>query len=199
MGRTSYHHGDLRAALIAAGMELIAEKGVPALSVAETARRTEVSPGAPYRHFPNREALLVAIAITAAEQLASDFRAATERSARCPEPADRLAEAARAYVRFVAQHRAGFDLVYAPELRPLQDPDLRQAGRSVMDLLLPLAMEAADDDPSAAMKLIEQFMAVAHGYACLYVVGFFGSRGPEGLEELAGLAAETTRRLASVA
>ena len=56
--RAGYHHGDLKAALVESALALIAERGVAALSVAEVARRTEVSSGAPYRHFPSRQALL---------------------------------------------------------------------------------------------------------------------------------------------
>jgi AcrR family transcriptional regulator len=65
----TYHHGNLRAALVDAALELVAEKGVAGLSVAEAARRTGVSTGAPYRHFASRAALLSAAATVAGRQL----------------------------------------------------------------------------------------------------------------------------------
>src|SRR5256885_1300268 len=54
----NYHHGDLRAELVRVSLDLIAEQGMNGFSVAEVARRAKVSPGAPYRHFPDREGLL---------------------------------------------------------------------------------------------------------------------------------------------
>ena len=57
-----YHHGELRAALVRAARELIAERGAAEFSVAEVARRCGVSSAAPYRHFTDRNALLAAVA-----------------------------------------------------------------------------------------------------------------------------------------
>lgn len=57
-----YHHGDLRNALIKAGLAILAEEGVDALSLREVARRAGVSHAAPYRHFADKDALLAAIA-----------------------------------------------------------------------------------------------------------------------------------------
>src|SRR5258708_1624307 len=57
----SYHHGDLRNALIQAGLELLAEGGAEALDLRKVARRAGVSHAAPYRHFADKQALIVAI------------------------------------------------------------------------------------------------------------------------------------------
>jgi AcrR family transcriptional regulator len=57
-----YHHGDLRRALVDAAFELVGEGGAEAVSVREAARRAGVSPGAPFRHFESRDALLAAVA-----------------------------------------------------------------------------------------------------------------------------------------
>src|SRR5258708_23616495 len=58
--RRNYHHGNLRQALIDAALELVREGGGEAVSVREAARRAGVSPGAPFRHFPTRTALMTA-------------------------------------------------------------------------------------------------------------------------------------------
>ena len=55
-----YHHGDLRRVLIDAALRLAEEGGPAAVSVREAARRAGVSPGAPFRHFPSRDALMMA-------------------------------------------------------------------------------------------------------------------------------------------
>ncbi|MES2932788.1 MAG: TetR/AcrR family transcriptional regulator [Pseudomonadota bacterium] len=57
-----YHHGDLRNALIQAGLEILAEGGTQALGFRDVARRAGVSSAAPYRHFPGKAGLLAAIA-----------------------------------------------------------------------------------------------------------------------------------------
>jgi AcrR family transcriptional regulator len=184
-----YHHGDLRAALVEAALDLIAERGVEALSVAEAARRTGVSAAAPYRHFPTRLDLVRATAVRAAERLAADLRAALTSA----DPVERLTEAARAYVRFVVHHHGGLDLIFSEQLRD-GDATLGAAGRAVMDLLLPIALELTGDPP-AALDLLEQLTATAHGYAVLHLSGFLGSRAPS-VEDIAASAAELSRILA---
>src|SRR3982750_3677921 len=76
--RATYHHGDLRAALVTAALELVAEKGVAGLSVAEAARRAGVSSAAPYRHFASRTALLSAAATAGGRRLSEQMQAAVE-------------------------------------------------------------------------------------------------------------------------
>jgi AcrR family transcriptional regulator len=69
--RQRYHHGDLRQALIAAGLELAAESGPDAVVLREATRRVGVSPNAAYRHFTDRDALLDAVSAAAMSQLAA--------------------------------------------------------------------------------------------------------------------------------
>src|SRR3569623_757885 len=69
-----YHHGDLRRVLIDAALQLAAEGGE--VSVREAARRAAVSPGAPFRHFPNRDALMAAVAEEAQRRFRTEIEAA---------------------------------------------------------------------------------------------------------------------------
>lgn len=183
-----YHHGDLRAALIEAGTALVAEGGLPALSVAEAARRTGVSAAAPYRHFPSRQDLLIAVASQAATELDAAMRAAADAAG--DDPIEAIAAAADAYVRFAATRRTGFDVVYAPELRGVHEEGLRDAGRSVSDIILLRAIAATGGDAPAAVEFIPRFMAVVHGSASLHQTGFFGD-----LDSAARLAADTVGSL----
>lgn len=187
-----YHHGDLRAALIDAALALVAERGADALSVAEAARRTGVSAAAPYRHFPTRQDLLRATAARAAELLADGLRTGVTATG----PVERLAEAARVYVRFVVRHHAGLDLIFSTQLRD-GDEALATAGRAVMDPLVSIALELTGD-PHTALDLLEQHTAAAHGYAVLHLTGFLGSRAPS-VEDIADKAAEVSRTLATAA
>lgn len=73
-----YHHGDLVQTLIAEAMIIIDERGVENLSLREAARRAGVSPGAPFRHFPSKAALLAAVAEQAMQSLHDAVRAAQD-------------------------------------------------------------------------------------------------------------------------
>src|ERR1700709_2099096 len=72
--KKSYHHGDLRDALIGAALEILEEGGLAALSLREAARRAGVSPMAPYRHFADKEALLAGVAAVGFERFADALR-----------------------------------------------------------------------------------------------------------------------------
>jgi AcrR family transcriptional regulator len=190
-----YHHGDLRTALIAAGFGLIAEKGFGALSVAEAARRAGVSAAAPYRHFTNRDAFLIAIATEAGvvmgDQLEAALVAAAERS---EDPLDQLEAIAETYVAFMTNHRVGFDLIFASELREVEDEALRTAGRRVIDLMMPAAV-AVSPDLMRALELTEEIWTTAHGYAALFLAGFFG----DDCARVIAAARRTARRLGQAA
>lgn len=79
MTRTGYHHGDLRTALIDAGLQLTRAGGPEALTIREATRRAGVSPNAAYRHFTDREALLGAIAIAIQDRMAARMRELVSR------------------------------------------------------------------------------------------------------------------------
>lgn len=111
--RRSYHHGNLRDALIDLAIELINRDGVASFSIAEACRRLNVSPGAPYRHFADREDLLTEIAIQACEVLTAHVAQVVGMTT---DPVERLVRASRAYVEFAAQHPALFEVLYTKEV-----------------------------------------------------------------------------------
>jgi AcrR family transcriptional regulator len=195
--RAGYHHGDLKAALVESALALIAERGVAALSVAEVARRTEVSGGAPYRHFPSRQALLIAAATEAARNLTSRFQAECPWSGRPgSDPVADLAASAAVYALFTAEHGAGFDLIFAAELRGQGDEALMDAGRAVMEPPLRAALAVTGGDAKAALNLIERTFAAAHGYATLWRSGLYTDRQATA-DDVASGAASIARTLAA--
>ena len=103
-----YHHGDLRAACLHAAMELLEENGATALSVRAVARRAGVSPGAPYRHYADRDALISAVAAEGYRELAGHL-AAVHAS---PSTPDDLAAVAVAYVEFALGRPALFRVMF---------------------------------------------------------------------------------------
>lgn len=187
-----YHHGDLRGALIRAGLELIAEKGFAGWSVAELARRTGVSAAAPYRHFANRGAFLTAIATEAGRAMGDQLEQAL---AVADGPLDQVSAIAETYVRFMIAHKVGFDLIFSVELRESDDGDLRAAGRRVIDLMMGPGIEVSPD-MMRALELNEELWTTAHGYAALYLTGFFG---PDAADSVVASARRTARRLGQAA
>ncbi|MFJ4847326.1 MULTISPECIES: TetR/AcrR family transcriptional regulator [unclassified Streptomyces] len=197
--RSTYHHGDLKAVLVSTALELIAEQGIAALSVAEVARRAGVSTAAPYRHFASKQALLIACAIAAAGTLTARMLHAQEELPRNeqgrPDPVEATAVSAAAYTRFAAENGSGLDLIFAPELQDAGDEDLLQAGRGVMDALLPSVLAVTGGDAREALELLERQIAAAHGYATLLRSGFLSRRHPT-IDDVAAHAAAIARSLA---
>ncbi|TDD50814.1 TetR/AcrR family transcriptional regulator [Saccharopolyspora elongata] len=168
-----YHHGDLRAELVRVSLDLIAERGLAGFSVAEVARRAKVSPGAPYRHFPERESLLAAAAAAVACQLAERVQAAVETR---DDPVDALAAAAGAYTEYLLERRAGMNVIYADDLQGPEHAELHEQTRRLTDQFLMLCL-AVSDTPQGALELMEQLFTQAHGYGMFWLDGVFTKQG----------------------
>ena len=104
-----YHHGDLRAALIAAGLDLLAQRDGAAPGLRELARAAGVSATAVYRHFPDHNALLAALAAAGLDKLAEAQRAAAEAAGGGKAA---FAATGRAYVRFALDNPSLFRLIF---------------------------------------------------------------------------------------
>ncbi|MEV4534685.1 TetR/AcrR family transcriptional regulator [Asanoa sp. NPDC049518] len=103
----SYHHGDLRAALIAEGLRVARTGGAAALAMRDLTRAVGVSPNAAYRHFADRRALVLAVALEAQDLLADAMRA---RIAPSASALDRLRAVGLGYIRFARTERGWFEL-----------------------------------------------------------------------------------------
>ena len=114
-GRTRYHHGNLRAALIEAAERLIEEGGPESVTVREAARRAGVSSGAPFRHFPNRTALMTAVAEQGMTRLLAEVERALTRTAGA-DPVTRCAAFGEAYFRWVERNPTQFRVISARNL-----------------------------------------------------------------------------------
>lgn len=94
----AYHHGDLKNALILAGVEILGKEGVSGLSLRRVAQSAGVSHAAPYAHFADKQALIAAISTAGYERLYGAILKAAERHAG--DPGAELLEGAWAYVKF---------------------------------------------------------------------------------------------------
>ena len=105
-----YHHGDLRRVLIDAAMQLVGEGGPEAVSVREAARRAGVSPGAPFRHFPSRDALMNAVAEEAQRRFRAEIEAALAE-APSGAPLGRFRCLGIAYLRWAMKNPTHFEII----------------------------------------------------------------------------------------
>lgn len=119
-GRTSdtrrprtYHHGDLRQALLSAAVELLRTGGPEALTLRAVARAAGVSHTAPYRHFRDRSALVAAVAADGFERLGVAISAAV---ARGRPGVDAFERGLTAYVAFAHAHPAEYRVMFGPEV-----------------------------------------------------------------------------------
>jgi AcrR family transcriptional regulator len=106
----AYHHGDLRRVLIESAMQLVDEGGPEAVSVREAARRAGVSPGAPFRHFPSRDALLNAVAEEAQRRFRGEIEAALAK-APSGDPLGRFRCIGMAYLRWAMRNPTHFEII----------------------------------------------------------------------------------------
>lgn len=169
----AYHHGDLRAALLAAAAEVIAERGVDGFSLRETARRAGVSPAAPGHHFGDARGLLTALA-------AESFKEFGDALAAGDVGTDRVARVRRqgaAYVRFALAHPAKFDLLWRKALIDDADPDYQAAGRRAFRILDETVRGQQGDCPDWTLDQAPSIAAwsIVHGFARLARDGVFGA------------------------
>lgn len=105
-----YHHGDLRRVLIDAALKLAEEGGPEAVSVREAARRAGVSPGAPFRHFESRNALMTAVAEEAQRRFRAEIDAALA-GAPANDPLKCFRSFGLAYLRWAMKNPAHFEII----------------------------------------------------------------------------------------
>ena len=109
--KTSYHHGDLKNALINAGVEILAKEGIEGLSLRKVAQHAGVSHNAPYFHFPDKQSLIAAISTEGFKQLYAALDAVI--LAYPDQPKQQLQEGALAYVQFAMKHTDTFKTMFS--------------------------------------------------------------------------------------
>lgn len=121
--KSKYHHGDLRAALIQAADELIAEGGIEGFSLRAAAQRAGVSPAAPAHHFGSAKGLLTEVALLAYER-AGEY---LEKAGRSNDPVKDVRALGLAFVTFAVDYPGHFRLMFRNDLVNRDDPRYAQA------------------------------------------------------------------------
>lgn len=162
-----YHHGDLRQSLIDEGLRMLGERDADSLSLRELARSVGVSATSVYRHFPDKEALMTALAL---EGLAQLGKAQREASRAVGDGTAGFKETGRAYVRFALANPALFRLIFAsPTLsRDRVEGDINSEAHALLQANA--AAAAARGGGEKAVHAVQAW-ALVHGLAMLMLDG----------------------------
>jgi AcrR family transcriptional regulator len=172
--RDSYHHGDLKRALVDAAVALITEGGIDHFTMAKAARAAGVSSGAPYRHFPDRHHLLVHLAREGAEMLDESVDEAMGQAGL--DPTEQLLALGEAHARFAIEHPAHYRVMHAPEYTVVDDDEEEvdeqpEAGPTEVEDNGHTLRGAAEGHRDDAVRLAAQ--AMIYGFARMLIDGHF--------------------------
>lgn len=167
--KAAYHHGDLRAHLIATVRDLVEMHGPDGFSVAEAARRAGVSSAAPYKHFKDRHEILRGVVGEAMDRLRNAMLAGA--AAHAPGSIDAVAAIGLAYVDFARTEPGVFRLVFglteghedAPELMAKGDACFAVVAQSVADCL------GLSPDTPEAQRRAYMLWSFVHGHSFLTI------------------------------
>jgi len=186
--KDSYHHGDLKNALIQAGSEILVEEGIAALSLRKVASRAGVSHSAPSAHFPDKQSLIAAISTEGFRQLYDSLKAAVD--ANRSDPAGMLVEVAYAYLSFGLNSPSLFKVMFSGILEQEKAyPDFVAMSKKNFQLLVDLVKQGQiagvlRKGPPERMAI--SIWSMVHGFTALVIDRQFpGSiRDTQDLKEL---------------
>jgi AcrR family transcriptional regulator len=138
--KKSYHHGDLKNALIEAGADILSKQGASALSLRKVAQKAGVSHAAPYAHFADKQALIAAISTEGYKQLYEQIAqvAAQHRS----DPLRRFVEASWAYVQFALDEPELFKVTLSGLIEKEQDyPAFVETAKQTFSLVVDIVAQ----------------------------------------------------------
>jgi AcrR family transcriptional regulator len=173
--KKAYHHGNLRAALVAAALKEIAKRGPEGFSLREVARRAGVSAPAVYRHFADKDALLGAVAADCAERLGAAIQSAVAEVA--DDPLEQFRATGIAYVRFAVEHPEHFRAMAVPNLfdrMPAEDMQRANALNVEQYAVIRRAQEAGLIAQIPVADIMLAATSLVHGIAHQIVEGRLG-------------------------
>ncbi|GAA1892663.1 TetR/AcrR family transcriptional regulator [Asanoa iriomotensis] len=195
MRARSYHHGDLRTALITAGLRAARSGGAAALGMRELTRAVGVTPNAAYRHFADRNALVRAVAAEAQELVA---RAMHERitginpdASPAQAAVDRLRAVGLGYIHFARTERGWFELAFlTQEAGPVAAPPPYQLLVDALDGLVATGVLTPERRASAEWPC----WSTVHGFADLATRGPLRHQDPRVVDAAAARVVDTVIR-----
>lgn len=184
--RKSYHHGNLREALVESTLSLIQEKGPTGFTLAEAARQAGVSAAAPYRHFKGREELIAEVARQGYILFAEKMEEAFARGK--PTPLIAFEAVGQAYLTFAKSNPGHYIAMFESGVSTAGDPDLNMVANRAMAVLTQAAETLFEHLPKhrrpPATMVSHHIWAMSHGVVELFARGEPGGRAPFSAEEL---------------
>ena len=161
----SYHHGDLKTAMIEAALQLVRKKGPRGFTLNEASRTAGVSVSAPYNHFRDKEALLVEIVLLGSRTLAMELQTAADSVA---SPREGLLAVYTAYVCFAKHHPDLFTVMFQSGIEKTRYPEIQAATANAFQIAVKMAAQI-ESSSSSAEQLALAIWSMAHGFATLSV------------------------------
>ncbi|MDN5569468.1 MAG: TetR/AcrR family transcriptional regulator [Paracoccus sp. (in: a-proteobacteria)] len=184
--RKSYHHGNLRQALVDATATLIEENGPQAFTLTEAARRAGVSAAAPYRHFKGREDLLEEVARQGFIDFANRLEAAFDKGS--PRPLTAFLRTGQAYLDFAADRPGFYMAMFESGISVAGNVELAAASERAQGVLISAAEALAIRLPAhkrpPSRMVANHIWALSHGVVELFSRGKPGSRSPVAPSEM---------------
>jgi AcrR family transcriptional regulator len=167
-----YHHGDLKRVVIETAQEMLREDKGWQFTLREVARRAGVSHTAPYKHFPDKSALLAELAVLGFSELRTQLTEAIERPLRTAR-AEFLA-AAKAYIEFGTSNRSLYRLMFSADVDKTAFPQLKAAGADAFVVLVEILERGHSSGVFKRRPVRNQATtawALVHGYTMLAIEG----------------------------
>ncbi len=181
----SYHHGDLKAAMIKAALQLVREKGPRGFTLNEASRTAGVSVSAPYNHFKDKDALLAEIVLLGNRTLETELQAAAVTGA---PPREKLLAVYLAYVRFAERHPDLFAVMFQSGIDKTHYPEVQASSAKAFEVAALLTLQI-EPSQTSAQQLALAIWTMAHGFATLSVEGAITGVGdPEAKDSAEALA-----------
>jgi AcrR family transcriptional regulator len=173
MQHKKYHHGDLKNALIDAGVQILSEEGVEGLSLRKVAQHAGVSHNAPYSHFLDKQSLIAAISTEGFKQLYNELD--TTISAYPDDPRRQLQECAYTYIQFALDHPDTFKIMFSGVIEKERDyPAFVEISHKTFDRVVDVVQSCQEAGilPSApADVLAVAVWGMVHGIISLRLEG----------------------------
>jgi AcrR family transcriptional regulator len=164
MAQKPHHHGNLRPALIKAGIELLATEGIDGMTLRKVAALAGVSHAAPAHHFAGKHGLTLAIAAFGFQTFSALMQ--EERYRNGAGPQDQLLGICAGYLRFAAEHDALFRLIFTSAIKENPDKELQAASLAAFQILVDVCTLFEPSALGAGVNEIRVWSLV-HGYAGL--------------------------------
>ena len=191
--KETYHHGDLRQNILEEALSWIEKESIFSLSLRGIARRIGVSHNAPYRHFPDKESLLVAIAETGFKRLHQTLEYASQNSPN--DDKKRVENIGIAYIEYAVKNQAYYRVMFGDlKLEDRKYPALEQTSQKAFNVLF-YAIKAGKKNQvfiaEDSLKLAHICWSLVHGVSMLVIDGQLTTSDSNSILELARTATKT--------